>query len=672
MTSTTERPRGDDTTTFRLVGGKGGVGKTTCAAAIAVAAARGGRRTLVISTDPAPSLGDALGVRLGASPRRVPLGRASLHAVEIAAPRALDAWLASRRERLERIAYRGTWLDRDDVARLLRLSLPGIDEIAGLFEIVRFARSGRYDLVVVDTAPTGHTLRFLAMPDTLRSLARVFDHLQEKHRVVSSALTGRWVGDPEDALIAELDAEGRDLGAMLRDPERVRTSWVTLAEPMAVEETLDALRHLAASGIPVHDVVLNRLTPAPDVACRRCATHIDVERRSIRSLRRALTGMALSAVSAREREPVGAAALGAIGRELKAPFAERPPRSRHPTAAWTARVEGEPPNDAVLTGPGTRLIMFGGKGGVGKTTCAAAAAIHAARRAPSRRLLLLSTDPAHSVADALSAAVTDDARPVRRGPRNLDVRELDAGARFESIRRRYAAAIDGLFDRLSRGTPLDARHDRLVMHDLLDLAPPGIDELVAIADVLDALEGKYDMVVMDTAPSGHALRLLETPGLVHEWAKALMAIVLKYQPVMGVGELGEVLLKVSQGIGRLKALLTDAARTRFVVVTRAAALPRVESTRLLARLDAMTIATPVVVVNAFGKGVCAFCRRAGAAETRELARLVREVRGRATAPRTVIVAPSRLPPPNGVAALYGWRDTWRVTEARAARAGRLK
>ena len=100
----------------------------------------------------------------------------------------------------------------------------------------------------------------------------------------------------------------------------------------------------------------------------------------------------------------------------------------------------------------------------------------------------------------------------------------------------------------------------------------------------DALEGadtgEASLVVMDTAPSGHALRLLEMPALVQDWARALMSILLKYQPVTGVGELGAVLLRLSQGLGRLRALLTDPGARSFVAVTRAAALPRAENGRL--------------------------------------------------------------------------------------------
>ncbi len=158
------------------------------------------------------------------------------------------------------------------------------------------------------------------------------------------------------------------------------------------------------------------------------------------------------------------------------------------------------------------------------------------------------------------------------------------------------------------------------MERLLTLAPPGIDELAAVIEVTDALESAADLIVMDTAPSGHALRLLEMPGLVQEWTRALMAILLKYQPVAGIGELGAALIRVSQGLGRLRALLADERRCAFIVVTRAAALPREESGRLIARLAAMRVRIPLVLVNAMGSGTCASCRRIAAAETRELRR----------------------------------------------------
>jgi arsenite/tail-anchored protein-transporting ATPase len=658
---------------FLFIGGKGGVGKTTCAAAAAAAWAARGRRTLVISTDPAPSLGDALARPLGRSPRKIPIARHWLHAVEIDAPRALERWLAGRRDALERIAARGTWLDQEDVSRLLRLSLPGIDELAALIEIARLAATGQYDLVVVDTAPTGHTLRMLSMPGTFRAIAGVFDAMQAKHRVMVEALRGGWMPDAEDALIAAIDREGQDLAALLRDPAKVRLSWVTLPEPMAIEETADAAAALASAGIPLRSIIVNRITPRPDRPCGWCDARRVLEPRAIGELTRRLPGLPLALVAARRTEPRGARALAGIGAELgffsargPAGLTAAPPSPRAGKAAtWRPKPpagEGVP-LDRFLS-EGTRLIVFGGKGGVGKTTCAAALAIAIAVQRPAARVLLMSTDPAHSLADVFGVPLSDAPRTVTGAPRNLAAREIDAAASFRDVRDRYAAAIDTLFERLSRGSSsgvgVDAGHDREVMQRLIDLAPPGVDELAAVIDVTDALEGEhgrrsFDLVVMDTAPSGHALRLLQMPALVQGWARALMSIVLKYQAVAGVGELGAVLLKLSQGLGRLRALLADPDRTSFVAVTRGAALPRSETVRLIAALGRLNVHVPAIVVNAVGRGPCSRCRSAAVAEAREIASLRRSA-GRS---RHVVMAPAELPPPHGVATLRRWQKTWR-------------
>ncbi len=202
------------------------------------------------------------------------------------------------------------------------------------------------------------------------------------------------------------------------------------------------------------------------------------------------------------------------------------------------------------------------------------------------------------------------------------------------------------------------------MHGLIDLAPPGVDELGAIVEVADALEAPsgrgVGLVVMDTAPGGHALRLLEMPGLVQDWARALMSIVLKYQPVVGAGDLGAMLLKLSQGLGRLRALLADATRSRLVVVTRPAALPRAETMAMVARLRALRIHVPSIIVNSVGRGTCRRCLAAAAAERREIAALRRSPAARGTA---IVLAPAELPPPHGPADLRRWSAGWRTARA---------
>lgn len=625
----------------------------------------------MISTDPAASLGDALGLRLTGSPRRVPLPRGSLHALEVSSHDAFARWLRPRRRVLETIALRGTWLDQADVRALLRQSLPGIDEIAALLEILRHGRSRKFDVIVVDTAPTGHTLRMLAMPDTLSAVARVFDDMQAKHRAMVEALRSVAVEDDADEMIRRLQQDAQTLTELLRNDGVTEVSLVTLPETLAVEETLDAARSLLDMDITIAQAIVNRVTQTPPQRCSWCDARRRIERDAISVLAAGCQSLSgaferpiprFALVSERRTEPIGPRALRMVARELRKP-ASLPGRRRTPKPRGQAHLAVLPKRGRMPARlPSVRLLMFGGKGGVGKSTCAAAAALQLARTQPRRRILLVSTDPAHSLADVLEAPVSDAPRQVA-GLANLDVRELDASFALDSIRTRYTASVDAVFDRLVRGSAVDVTHDRIVMRDLLDLAPPGLDELAAVLELMDLLgtaesPGKYHVVVMDTAPTGHAVRLLQMPETVQEWTRMLMRLLLKYQPVVGMGELGEALVRLSRGVGRLRAMLADPDAAQFIVVTRAAALPRAETVRLVRALRRLQIRVPAIIVNAVGGGDCDRCHAGARREVREIDALVKLAR--ANSGKGVVMAPAAVPPPAGALALEAWRGHWRA------------
>ena len=291
---------------------------------------------------------------------------------------------------------------------------------------------------------------------------------------------------------------------------------------------------------------------------------------------------------------------------------------------------------------------------MGKTTAAAAAALALARK--GRRVLLLSTDPAHSLGDALQVPVSDQEREVDP---LLRARELDAAQAFSSRRERYRAAVDELFETLRGGSSFDPAFDRVVVEDLIDLAPPGIDELFGMLAVIEALgeDGPFDTVVVDTAPTGHALRLLQMPDAALEWAHTFMAILLKYRRVTGLGHLAKDLTDTARELRQFDELLRDPWRARFVAVTHAAALPRLETARLLTALRRLRVAAPAVLVNALTPPGCSRCRRAAAAEGRELDLLRRARRGWA-----MLGAPRLAPAPRGIAALARFGSTWKRIE----------
>jgi arsenite-transporting ATPase len=612
---------------------------------------------LLISTDPAHSLGDALARDLGPRPTVVRGGRGRLAAVELDADRALARWLGARRRHLRTIVERGTYLDADDVDRLLDLSLPGVNELVGLVEIQRLAGAAAYDDVVVDTAPTGHTLRLLAMPATLARMAVVLDDMEAKHRLLAETLGGGRRPDAAHRVVDELEALGRDLAALLRDPARCRFTWVLLPEVLPLEEAADGIAALERDGITVAEVVLNRVTPAR--RCAACAARRRVERAVMARAARWLAGRVIRVVPDFDREPRGVGALRRVGRRLIA--AARVDtrlgpdagiilgRGRAPAAR---RVDGA--LEAIAPAAAKRLI-FAGKGGVGKTTCAAAVALGIARRRRGTRVLLLSTDPAHSLGDVLATPVGDEPRPIAGAP-GLAARELDADRAWAVRRDRYRKAVDALFDALRGGSRFDPTFDRAVVQDLLDLAPPGLDEVLGMLAVIDA-EREWDTVVVDTAPTGHALRLLEMPDAALAWLHALMAVLLKYREVIGLGDVGAELLDVTRDVRRLRESLRDAAATRLVVVSRAAELPYRETARLLARLERLRLPVGALVVNALSAG----CRHGrGRDERRALAALRRAARSPARRACAIILTPTVVPPPRGPEALERWRATWTI------------
>jgi len=636
---------------------------------------------LVVSTDPAHSLGDAFSRPLGPRPRRLPTRRGSLRATELDADAALARWLDQRRERLATIALRGTYLDREDVDRFLSLSLPGVDELIGLVELGRLARAARYDDVVVDTAPTGHTLRLLQMPATLREIASVLDDMQAKHRFLARSLAGSYRADTADALIAEIEEEAEGTAALLRDPARSAFSWVMLPEALSLEESRDGVSALRAAGIAVGEIVVNRLTPPPPGPCALCPARRRAEAAVVRSARTAFRGIPMRLIAAEETEPAGFAALRRLGPAvLDPPRADRERRLLAPARAPRVARARRPPSRRPAGVPwwlpqvmprGRRLLLFGGKGGVGKTSAASAAALELAAHRTGK-VLLLSADPAHSIGDALRARLGDVPRAVPGGSARLRARELDADRALREARARYRDAVDQLFDALRGGSHLDPAFDRAVVQDLIALAPPGLDELFAIVAVTSALVSgdereRADAVVLDTAPTGHALRLLALPDAARQWVQALLAVLLKYREVVGLGKLAEELVQMSKQLRELEALLRDPDRTAFVAVTRAAELPRRETERLLEELARLRIPIAGFLVNAMTPPGCARCRRTAAREAAEVRALARRARSLTGRERPMILAPMTAPEPRGPRALREWSRAWRPLAAAAPR-----
>jgi arsenite-transporting ATPase len=311
--------------------------------------------------------------------------------------------------------------------------------------------------------------------------------------------------------------------------------------------------------------------------------------------------------------------------------------------SWGAAVQARPrpavtaangPEELLRGLPPRQLMFFAGKGGVGKSTCAAA---YAAALARVRDVLLVSTDPAGSLTEVFGVPVGPDGTSV--APR-LVARQLDAEADFARFRSTHRDRIRAVFADL--GLNDSAVLDRRVLESIVDMAPPGLDEIFAVQAILDG-HGAREVMVVDTAPTGHFLRLLEMPETALAWTHALLRVLLKYRSVLSLEGLAQDLLVWARRLKSLLELLADPARSGVVVVTLSETLARRETERLLAGLQRESVPVAAVVQNRWIPDVS-----------------VGDLHPAPPQPWRVILSPLLPTPPVGVLALEALADRWRV------------
>jgi arsenite-transporting ATPase len=280
--------------TFVCYGGKGGVGKTTLAASTAVAAADRGAKTLVISTDPAHSLADAFEVEPEAGQQVVD---DNLWIEELSPDAGQAAYRAIVDSLAAELRSAGIQLDDETVERLFTAGVvPGSDELAAIEALASHTTDSEFDQIVVDTAPTGHTLRLLDLPSVLRETVAAADSLRgQLRRTVDTArsavfgpayLFGRRRGNTDE--FEAIASRMEDVRALLMDPDRVDFRVVCLPESMAVAETERLIDQLTEFGVPVQTCVVNRVLTDPEPDCQRCRATKRAHREQIERLEAAV------------------------------------------------------------------------------------------------------------------------------------------------------------------------------------------------------------------------------------------------------------------------------------------------------------------------------------------------------------------------------------------------
>ncbi|MCS6989550.1 MAG: ArsA family ATPase [Chloroherpetonaceae bacterium] len=240
-----------------FVGGKGGVGKTTVACALGIHLSER-FKTLLVSTDPAHSVSDSLQRRIGDRVANVD-GVDRLFALELNAERLYRDFLAQKRDQLKRLMDTTTNFDDEDIDAMLETTIPGLDEVMGLKSIADFALQDEWEKVVVDTAPTGHALRLLAMPDLLDDWIKVMAKLRWKYREVMLAFKGAYEPDSADDLLVEMKKTVKRIETLLRDSSRCEFLPVTILAEMAIAETERLAKTLSDYGVAARFLVLNQV-----------------------------------------------------------------------------------------------------------------------------------------------------------------------------------------------------------------------------------------------------------------------------------------------------------------------------------------------------------------------------------------------------------------------------
>jgi len=240
--------------------------------------------------------------------------------------------------------------------------------------------------------------------------------------------------------------------------------------------------------------------------------------------------------------------------------------------------------------------------------------VHLARTYAGKRVLLFSADPAHSLADCLNLPLGP--KPTQVIAPGLWAMEMDAGADFIALKHQYQKELAQFLSQLMPN--LDLTFDREVMERILDLSPPGIDELMALAAVMDFLTPDgYDILVLDAAPTGHLIRLLELPEIIEGWLKVVFGLFLKYRNVFRLPGISERLIRLSKSVKRLRAILRDPSRSSLYSVSILTEMSFAETGDLMAACERLAIPVPGLFLNlATPDGLDPLCASLFARESR--------------------------------------------------------
>ena len=558
---------------FIFFSGKGGVGKTSMACTTAVRHADEGRRTLIVTTDPASNLADVFEQPIGHQVTAI-AGVSNLWAMEIDSDRATEEYI-DRAMAPIRAAF------PEQIVAIMeeQMSGPCTSEVAAFDRFVDFLEPAQadaplqFDTVIFDTAPTGHTIRLLELPT-------------EWSQTIEAAEqgSGQTCLGPAAAI---QDSKHKYERAMLtlRDGGQTSFTFVLHPEATSIKETKRAMDELGKLGIHTHRLIINGIVPPQaadgnDLFAGRRAMQTGYLGRIERELPLPTQRMYLL-----DDEIKGADKLRQVGRLLFDGFAYTySARANGHANGSSAKVVDpallerfSPAAYVPLVSPNgnSRVVFFAGKGGVGKTVASCTTAVWLAGQ--GYKTLLLTTDPAAHLGDVLGVPVGNEVLAIP-GIDNLWAANIDPKATATVYKKRI------LDDARERGRPETAIQ---VMAEELD--SPCTEEIAAFDQFIEYAAGdEWDVIVFDTAPTGHTLRMLELPI---EWSKQIDVKAFASVDTVAADDVAK------QRFGQVIEMMRDPHRSTFAFVMYPESTPIIEAFRASEELKTLGIQPGLVIAN---------------------------------------------------------------------------
>ena len=606
---------------LRLVifGGKGGTGKTTssCATAMELARKYPEKRFVVASSDPAHSLADSFDCQVNGSVTPVK-GMDNLWAMEMNSEALFERFKEKHKSSIANFSSMSSSTDQIDIRDFLSFKLPGMQEMMILLEMVTLLKFGlfrpyEYDLVIWDTAPTGHTLRLLELPDKALKWIELFESSFHRYKQVSTAAAGLFLKVPVRATKGNvrtfLDSLSKDLEkirSILKDEERCEFVPVTIPGELGIAETERFLATLREGGIPVRNIIVNRVQDKKK--CAFCSNRRKGQKSYLKEIDKKFASYNLVKLPVFSNEVRGTAGLLRFGEFLSGNGSRTSPPQLTSKPA-RRKDKFKPGMLSEILNKKLRFIIFGGKGGVGKTTVSAATALSISKNNPDKKVLVFSTDPAHSLADSFATPIGDIVTAIR-SENNLYALEINGTKLYQDFRKEYKANIQDAFKQwqssylagdLTSGRKWKLDFDEKVMVEFVDTYPPGLEEVLALEKIMGFIKNRdFDIYIFDTAPTGHLLELLKFPESIRKWLRVTYRAILKYHretPVDNIEVLIQKILASQETVQKMRALLTDRRKSEFIAVTIPEAMGMLETEDLLRSMKDLGIPFSHIVVN---------------------------------------------------------------------------